>query len=127
MNYDLKSFGKRLLQIIEKRYLTQAEMARKAKMDKNNVSLYCTGKKRASPKTIVKICAVLDCSPDWLTMGKGSIDDTFQLSLISNLENMPNKTISATQINDFIEIRFSVSKKDFRIFMNDAQRDGCFA
>lgn len=128
MKYDLKTFGKRLLQIIEKRYLTQADFARKAKTDKNNLSLYCNGKKRASPKTIVKFCAILNCSPDWLIKGEGSITDEFQFSLISSLERetLPKK-LSATRIEDFIEIRFFVPQKDFSTFFSEAKRDGCLA
>lgn len=126
MKYDLKGFGKRLLQTIDERYLTQTELAKKADMDKNNVCLYCNGKKSASPKTIVKMCVVLNCSPNWLTKGEGSVKDEFQRSLISSLEKsaIPKKLI-ATKIEDFIEIRFFVPQKDFNTFFSEAKRDGC--
>ena len=127
MKYDLKSFSKRLVQIIENRYLTQTELARKIKMSKTMLSLYCKGVKAASPKAIVKLCTVLDCSPDWLIKGEGSIKDTFQLSLLSNLDKeVILKKISAAKFNNMIEIRFFIPQHDFNTFIKEARRDGCF-
>ena len=125
MNYNLKDFGNRLLQIIEKRYLTRSEFARKAKADKNNLSLYCSGKKKAAPKTIVTFCAVLDCSPDWLTHGKGSIDDKFNLLKVDKGGTF--RSISATRIDNLVEIRFLLPQQDFSRFIHEAQRDGCLS
>lgn len=127
MKYDLKGFGKRLSQLIQKRYITQSDLATKLNMSNSLLSLYCTGKKKPSVKRTVEICTILNCAPDWLVMGKGSIEDEFQLSLISNLEKeiIPNK-ISATKIDNMIEIKFFVPQHDFKSFMAEARKEGCF-
>ena len=126
MKYDLIPFGKRLVQLIEKRFITQSQLARKLNMSTTLLSLYCTGKKKPAVKRLVEICATLDCSPNWLTRGEGSIDDTFQLSAISNLEKMPQKMIVATPLNGIVEIRFSIPKEEFHTFMKEAAVNGCF-
>lgn len=125
MKYELKSFSKRLSHLIEKRYTTQSDLARKLKMSAALVSLYCTGKKRPSVKRTVEICAILDCSPDWLTKGEGSSDDGFQLSAISNLSKSIPNLMGAKKIGDFIEVKFYIPQNDFNDFMKEARREGC--
>lgn len=122
MKYDLKTFGKRLKMLIEKNYETQESISKRAKIAKSNVSLYCNGKKAMSPKTLIKLCVILNCSHEWLRDGKGSIDDPFNFAKIHSPE--PGK-LEAHRINDIVEVRFIVSHKNFKDFFIDAERTGC--
>ena len=122
MKYDLKAFGERLKYLIENTYRTQKEIAKIAKIDKNNLSLYCAGKKALSQKTLIKLCVALDCSPDWLMKGEGSKDDKFNFA---NIEARKFKRLEARRIDEMVEIKFFIPQQEFKTFCMEAQREGC--
>jgi len=124
MNHDKNLFSERLLEAIRNSYQTQSEIARKVKIHKGTLSMYCLGKRKPSPRTLIALCVILDCSPEWLRDGKGSPDDKFSFSRV---QSPPVRKLEAHRIGELVEIKFIVPQKDFRAFFLEAERDGCIA
>ncbi len=58
-------FSNRLIQAREAKGLTQADMARELKMTQQSYFHYEHGREMKA-SMIVKVCAILECSPGWL-------------------------------------------------------------
>lgn len=76
----LKEMGKRLVERRKQLRLTQEELAERADLTTQTISTAETGKKALRPENIIRICAALDISPDYLLLGKISEGD---LSILS--------------------------------------------
>ena len=71
----LKQMGKRLVARRKQLRMTQEELAERADMTTQTISTAETGKKALRPENIIKLCATLDISTDYLLLGKVGIDD----------------------------------------------------
>lgn len=76
----LNQMGKRLVARRKQLRLTQEELAERADMNSQIISTAETGKKALRPENIIKICAALDISPDYLLLGNITSVDTSILS-----------------------------------------------
>lgn len=76
----LEQMGKRLVARRKQLRLTQEELAERADMNAQIISTAETGKKALRPENIIKICAALDISPDYLLLGNITGVDTSILS-----------------------------------------------
>lgn len=76
----LDQMGKRLVARRKQLRLTQEELAERADMNSQIISTAETGKKGLRPENIIKICAALDISPDYLLLGNITDVDTSILS-----------------------------------------------
>lgn len=123
MTYDLKAFGERLSEIIEKRYIQRTQLAQYCGIHRSQITAYCSGKRRPTPQHLITMCIRLDCSPEWLKNGKGTIDDrfdygkhiTFQPPKKFRLEKEGNSTLfmmlfSKQEFNQFREEILNYSK-----------------
>lgn len=61
----MSGFSERLIQAREAMKLTQADMARKLEMKQQSYCHYEHGREMKA-SMIVKVCAILECSPGWL-------------------------------------------------------------
>ena len=68
MNVDYKKLGYRLKIAREKKKLTQEELAEKTGVTNNYISNIERNKSIPSLETVVKICNVLDITPDYLVL-----------------------------------------------------------
>ena len=71
----LNQMGKRLVARRKQLRLTQEELAERADMTTQTISTAETGKKALRPENIIKLCATLDISTDYLLLGKVGVDD----------------------------------------------------
>lgn len=120
MNHDLnlKEFGERLQKALKSRYLNRSALATRAGLHKSQVTLYCQGKVPPSPQNILTMAMHLDCSPDWLSYGEGSIEDKYDFEKYSS-----SKSISKVRLEregDNTAITFIFSKQEFNQFLKDA-------
>ncbi len=70
----LHQMGERIFSRRKQLRLTQDELAEKAGVTPQTISTAELGKKALRPANIIKICAALDISPDYLLLGR--ISDT---------------------------------------------------
>lgn len=115
---NLKEFGERLKEALKARYFKRSELAKRAGLHKPQITLYCQGKLPPSPQNILAMCMHLDCSPDWLSEGKGSIEDKYDFEKYSS-----SKSISKVRLEregDKTAITFIFSKQEFNQFLKDA-------
>ncbi len=72
----LCQMGERIVARRKQRRLTQEELAEAAGVTPQTVSTAELGKKALRPINIIKICAALEISPDYLLLGRISNEDT---------------------------------------------------
>lgn len=70
LNTLLEDMGQRLLERRKQQQWTQEELAVKANVTSQMISTAELGKKALRPENIIKLCAVLDISTDYLLTGK---------------------------------------------------------
>ena len=59
-------FGERLQQILKENKISQSELARRLKINQNEISRYCTGKRKPPIDILIDICKELNESSDYL-------------------------------------------------------------
>ncbi len=69
MDDVLKEMGRRLTERRKQLRLTQEDVAERADLTVQTISTAETGRKALRPENIIKICAGLDISPDYLLLG----------------------------------------------------------
>lgn len=69
MDSVLKEMGQRLTERRKQLRLTQETVAERAELTEQTISTAETGRKALRPENIIKICAALDISPDYLLLG----------------------------------------------------------
>lgn len=77
----LDQIGKRLLERRKQLRLTQEEVADRAGVTAQTISTAELGKKALRPENIIKICAALDISTDYLLLGTINESDMSILSM----------------------------------------------
>lgn len=106
MDGILKDMGRRLAERRKQLRLTQEEVAERADLTEQTISTAETGRKALRPENIIKICAALEISPDYLLLGSISNVDTSILAekvgpltpgQYRHLEDIINSYISALQ------------------------------
>ena len=75
MDELLREMGTRIIARRKQLRLTQKELAEAAGVTPQTVSTAELGKKALRPSNIIKICAALDISPDYLLLGRISETD----------------------------------------------------
>ena len=100
----LTQIGQRIRKHRERSRLSQEQLAERADVSSQTISTAETGKKRLRVENIIKICEVLEISPDYLLLGEISPQDLFILSeklsqltpgQYRNLEDIIDSYISA--------------------------------
>lgn len=71
----LNQMGKRLVARRKQLRLTQEEIAERTDLTTQTISTAETGKKALRPENIIKLCAALDISTDYLLLGKIASED----------------------------------------------------
>ncbi len=69
MDDVLKEMGRRLTERRKQLRLTQEDVAERADLTVQTISTAETGRKALRPENIIKICAALDISQDYLLLG----------------------------------------------------------
>ncbi len=69
MDDVLKEMGRLLTERRKQLRLTQEDVAERADLTDQTISTAETGRKALRPENIIKICAALDISPDYLLLG----------------------------------------------------------
>jgi len=69
MDDTLKSMGQRMTERRKQLRLTQEEVAERTELTTQTISTAETGRKALRAGNIIKICAALDISPDYLLLG----------------------------------------------------------
>lgn len=80
MSELLLQIGKRILDRRKQMRLTQDELAEKADLTSQTISSAELGKKALRPENVIKICAALEISTDYLLLGNVTNDDYSYLS-----------------------------------------------
>lgn len=100
----LTQIGQRIRKHRERSHLSQEQLAERADVSSQTISTAETGKKRLRVENIIKICEVLEISPDYLLLGEISPQDLIILSeklshltpgQYRHLENIIDSYISA--------------------------------
>jgi transcriptional regulator with XRE-family HTH domain len=74
------TIGERLRSLIWDRNMTQLELAKLCGVEQAAISNICTDNSRKpSAPTLLELCRVFQCSPDWLMFGTG---EPYQLNTI---------------------------------------------
>ena len=76
----LTQIGQRIRKHRERSRLSQEQLAERAEVSSQTISTAETGKKRLRVENIIKICEVLEISPDYLLLGEISPQDLIILS-----------------------------------------------
>lgn len=76
----LNQIGQRIRKHRERSRLSQEQLAERADVSSQTISTAETGKKRLRVENIIKICEVLEISPDYLLLGEISPQDLIILS-----------------------------------------------
>lgn len=76
----LTQIGQRIRKHRERSRLSQEQLAERADVSSQTISTAETGKKRLRVENIIKICEVLEISPDYLLLGEISPQDLTILS-----------------------------------------------
>lgn len=76
----LTQIGQRIRKHRERSHLSQEQLAERADVSSQTISTAETGKKRLRVENIIKICEVLEISPDYLLLGEISPQDLIILS-----------------------------------------------
>ncbi len=86
MDNVLREMGQRLTERRKQLRLTQEEVAERADLTEQTISTAETGRKALRPENIIKVCAALDISPDYLLLGNiTSVDVSILLEKVSQL------------------------------------------
>lgn len=80
MSELLLQIGKRILDRRKQLRMTQDELAEKANITAQTISYAELGKKALRPENVIKICAALEISTDYLLLGKIAREDYSYLS-----------------------------------------------
>lgn len=80
MNELLLQIGKRIYDRRKQLRLTQDELADKADLTPQTISSAELGKKALRPENVIKICAALEISTDYLLLGNITTEDYSYLS-----------------------------------------------
>lgn len=80
MNELLLQIGKRILDRRKQLRMTQEELAEKADLTTQTISSAELGKKALRPENVIKICAALEISTDYLLLGNVTDGDYSYLS-----------------------------------------------
>ncbi len=100
MNYDKRLIGIRIMQKRKEKGLTQEMLAESIGLSKNHLSNIERGLNLPTTKTILNLCNMLGCTPDYYLIGQIVPDgDNDVVSLISKCPPQQQKLIK-----DFIEI-----------------------
>ena len=100
----LTQIGQRIRKHRERSRLSQEQLAERIDVSSQTISTAETGKKRLRVENIIKICEVLEISPDYLLLGEISPQDLIILSeklsqltpgQYRHLENIIDSYISA--------------------------------
>lgn len=109
MDNLLNEIGKRILERRKQLHLTQEELAERANITPQTVSSAELGKKALRPENIIKICAALNVSTDYLLRGIIAAEDYSDLiqkytqlspKQYRHLEDIVNSFISAVKENE---------------------------
>ena len=109
MEHLLEQMGKRIYGRRKQLGLTQEELAERADLTCQTISTAETGRKALRPENIIRICAALNISTDYLLRGETSNTDyahiSQKLSVLSSeqyrhLENIINSFIAAVNHED---------------------------
>ena len=109
MNNSLEEIGKRLSERRRKVGLSQEELGERAGVTGQTISYAELGKKAMRTDTLLRICEVLEVSPDYLLLGQISTDHASHLlkrmesltpGQFSDLENIIELFIQAVQRKD---------------------------
>ena len=76
----LNQIGQRIRKHRERSRLSQEQLAERIDVSSQTISTAETGKKRLRVENIIKICEVLEISPDYLLLGEISPQDLIILS-----------------------------------------------
>lgn len=121
VSYDDKlKFGQRLQEMMAAKYTTKTAVAQYCKISKTQLSHYCSGKRTPLPQTLLNMCMCLDCSPDWLTKGEGSINDKFDYKKHTSSNEMFLNRIRLEKEGESIGITFVLNKLEFNNFLTRA-------
>lgn len=80
MDSMLSEMGRRIMERRKQLRLSQEEVAERAELTPQTISTAETGRKALRPENIIKVCAALDISPDYLLLGNITNVDTSILS-----------------------------------------------
>ncbi len=98
----LSQIGNRILSRRRQLRITQEELAEKAGITPQTVSSAELGKKALRPENIVRLCAALEISTDYLLLGKTNAGDhSVLLSKVSSLSPMQYRHLEDI-VNSFI-------------------------
>lgn len=109
MEHLLEQMGKRIYGRRKQLGLTQEELAERADLTCQTISTAETGRKALRPENIIRICAALNISTDYLLLGETSNTDyshiSQKLSVLSPeqyryLEDIINSFIAAVNHED---------------------------
>lgn len=70
----MNEIATRLQQILEKKNIKQAELAKTLRITDSSVSTMCSGKSNPSNQSIAMICMAYNINEDWLRYGKEPMD-----------------------------------------------------
>ena len=73
----LTQIGQRIRMYRERAHLSQEELAERAELSNQTISTAETGKKRLRIENVIKICKVLEISPNYLLLGEVSSYDIY--------------------------------------------------
>lgn len=80
MNIDYEALGKRIANLRKKRRLTQEQMAEKTELSTNYISHIENSHSIPSLETLMKLCEVLNVTPDELLLGTRQDMENYLLS-----------------------------------------------
>ena len=80
MNIDYDALGKRIANLRKKRRLTQEQMAEKTELSTNYISHIENSHSIPSLETLMKLCEVLNVTPDELLLGTRQDMENYLLS-----------------------------------------------
>ena len=80
MNIDYDALGKRIANFRKKRRLTQEQMAEKTELSTNYISHIENSRSIPSLETLMKLCEVLNVTPDELLLGTRQDMENYLLS-----------------------------------------------
>ena len=92
----LKSIGKRIFLRRKELLLTQEQLAEKIGVSIQMISNLEQGKKAIRPENLVKICAALNISSDYILTGKKAICD--KTALLEKIETLSDKDYKMIEI-----------------------------
>lgn len=81
----MAEFKDRLREALEKRGMSNAELARRAEMDKGAITRYLKGENQPGSNAIAKMAEALNVRPGWLIGGEGDIDELLIVEIFTNM------------------------------------------